>query len=157
MSKDSRLGADPLSWVDPQATTEVRKDPASEGAKSGSAKPEAAPMPAPENPAQTETHADRLFSPARSNEEISMDKQKVKIKQILETPAVVKHLQDLAQSLESGVIRAEGGTDSLVLSVPASMEFEMKASRKKDKAKCSLEISWEDDGSVPGGFKVENE
>lgn len=86
-----------------------------------------------------------------------MGKQKVKIKQTLETAEVVKHLKDLAQSLESGVIRAEGDENTVILRVPGTMDFELKATRKDEKAKCSLELAWEDDGTLPGGFKISGE
>lgn len=86
-----------------------------------------------------------------------MSKGKVKIEQTLETKQVVKHLSDLARSLDAGVIRAEGTEDSVVLHVPEVVEFEMKVSRKKEKAKCTLELSWKDDGTRDEVFKIKDE
>lgn len=83
-----------------------------------------------------------------------MSKSKVKIEQVIETAQVVKHLSDLAKSLESGVIRAEDAEHSVVLRVPEMMQFEMKVSRKKDKGKCALELTWTDDGTRDEVFKV---
>ena len=67
---------------------------------------------------------------------------------------VVAHLEDLASSLSAGVIRAESGDDSVVLFASDSIKFEMKLSRKKGKAKCEIEMEWEDDGSKAEEFKI---
>lgn len=136
MSSDKRLGTNPLSWVDPNATVKPNDIPVSDATIS-SGTPSLAP------------HAMRggLFVSADSiNPEDLMEKGKVKIKETLEAAQVAEHLKDLAQSLESGIIRAKNGEHSIVLGVSESISFEMKLSGKKDKAKCSIEMEWKDNG-----------
>ena len=140
MSDEKRLGANPLDWVATESSAEAVDSPFSR------AKGPAAAPPAPQ---------ETLFSaPETIREEDLMGKDKIKIKQTLDTAQVVAHLEDLAQSLTSGVIRAENGGDAVVLVAAETMKFEMKLSRKKDKAKCSIEMEWEDDGSGAAGFKI---
>ncbi|XXJ18606.1 amphi-Trp domain-containing protein [Desulfovibrio caledoniensis] len=83
-----------------------------------------------------------------------MGKGKIKIEQTMDTAQVVAYLKDLADSLESGVIRAENENDSLVLGVPDTMQVELKLARKKDKAKCAIELEWHDDGTQADSLKI---
>jgi amphi-Trp domain-containing protein len=138
MSDEKRLGANPLDWVAPERPADAADSPFTR-----------AERPAPRAPQGT------LFSaPDTIQEEDLMGKDKIKIKQTLDTAQVVAHLEDLAQSLSAGVVRAENGGDSVVLVAAETMKFEMKLSRKKDKAKCAIEMEWEDDGSGAADFKI---
>lgn len=83
-----------------------------------------------------------------------MSKGKVKIKETMDTAQAAAHLEDLANSLLSGVIRAENGEESVVLCTGESMRFEMKLSKKKGRAKCSIEMEWEEDDSKAEGFRI---
>jgi amphi-Trp domain-containing protein len=152
---DERLGTNPLDWVTPDAapaaarrTTEPRpSDQTTQPAPACAAK-------------DTETTAPRtpLFKAAGSNEEMTMGKGKIKIEQTMGTSHVAAYLKDLADSLESGVIRAENENDTLVLRVPDTMQVELKLARKKDKAKCEIELQWHDDGSTPAeSLKISGE
>lgn len=134
---DERLGTNPLDWV---------------------ATPSAAASPTPPACAAQAATRRPLFQPAGiGNEEKTMDKGKLKIKQTLDIPQVVAYLKDLADSIESGVIRAEGEDGTLVLGVPETMQVEVKLARKKDKAKCEIELEWLDDGSRPAPLKISGE
>jgi len=144
MSDDKRLGTNPLEWVDPNNGNAPQPG-------------HTAPAAAPGATAQTALLSG-FFRPAGTiTKEEQMGKGKIKIKQTMETAQVVAYLKDLTQSLESGVIRAENEDDSLVLSVPDSMEVELKLARKKDKAKCAIELEWYDDGSKAEGLVIKNE
>lgn len=148
MSDEKRLGVNPLSWVDPTTETNTPIRTGSVAATEETTTPEETETP----PQACKT---RLFhSPTTIHEEELMGKAKVKIKQTMETAQAVSHLEDLADSLSSGVIRAENGEDSVVLCTGESLKFEMKLSRKKGKAKCSIEMEWEDDGSAAPEFKI---
>jgi len=148
---DERLGTNPLDWVAPDAAREAIPAPGSPSGKT--------PQPAPPAcAAKTRPAQDKLFRPAGSGmEENTMGKGKIKIKQTMETPQVIAYLKDLADSLESGIIRAENEDDTLVLGVPDSMQVELKLARKKDKAKCEIELEWLDDGSQAESLKISGE
>ncbi len=149
MSKDKRLGANPLDWVAQEPPTDQND----------------ASFPKKQTTAGTLVDLDRTKSPYQSQgaifsipdtilKEDMMSKGKVKTKQTMETSQAVAHLEDLANSLSAGVIQAENGDDSVVLCVADTIKFEMKISRKKNKAKCSIEMEWFDDGSKAEGFKI---
>ncbi|WP_419787152.1 amphi-Trp domain-containing protein [Pseudodesulfovibrio sp.] len=148
MSADKRLGANPLEWV-------VR-DPADGAGNAPLPDQQAAEAATPpisrESPAPTAESA--IFLSDTVSEEDLMSNGKVKIKQNLETTQAAAHLEDLAKSLASGVIRAQNGEESIVLFAADTVKFEMKLSRKKDKAKCSIELEWTDDGSKAEGFSI---
>lgn len=140
---DKRLGSNPLSWVDPKpASPETTQTPGAE-------------------PKATASHASShvpcggIFTTTDPfTKEDRMSKSKIKIKKTMKTDEAITHLEDLAASMKSGTIRAEDGSESVVLTTGESVQFEMKISRKKDKAKCSLEIEWTDDGSKADDFKI---
>ncbi|EGB16124.1 hypothetical protein DND132_2921 [Pseudodesulfovibrio mercurii] len=141
---DERLGTNPLEWVTPAATPEA-SGPAPETTQ-----------PAPR--ADTAGPRTGLFRPAATdNEETTMGKGKIKIEQTMDTAQVVAYLKDLADSIESGVIRAENEGGTLVLGVPETMQVELKLARKKDKAKCEIELEWLDDGSQAESLKISGE
>jgi amphi-Trp domain-containing protein len=141
MSKDTRLGVDPLNWMAPgtpsaQHVAAARND----------TPPAAAPR---------RTGGGGLFLPADTpHKENPMSKDKFKIKQTLDTAQVAAHLEDLADSIKAGIVRVDDGNESMVLRVGETMHFEMKISRKKDKAKCSIELEWADDGSKLESFTI---
>ncbi|MDD3312140.1 amphi-Trp domain-containing protein [Pseudodesulfovibrio sp.] len=166
MSDDKRLGANPLEWV--------ARDPAEPGPDgvpaeipfpAAPAAPEAARPAQDDNPApgdaesapavgEAECPAFAITIPDTISEEDRMSNGKVKIKQTMDTEQAAAYLEDLAKSLTSGVVRVQSGDDNVVLFAADTMKFEMKLSRKKDKAKCSIEMEWEDDGSNAAGFSI---
>jgi len=143
MSSDKRLGANPLSWVDPNAVAKPVEIPITDTTG-------LTPIPVVANGG--------FFLPPDSgpaNKEKIMEKAKVKIKETMGIEQVVTHLKDLTHSLESGLIRARDGEQTVSLGVAEEVFFEMKLSRKKDKAKCSIEIFWDDDGQkTKGSFTI---
>jgi amphi-Trp domain-containing protein len=73
-----------------------------------------------------------------------MEKDKIELKTIMETAEVADYLTALAKGFRAGRIVVEKDGEHLVLS-PAAMskaEVEIEARIKKDKAKFSLELSW---------------
>lgn len=187
MSDDRRLGANPLSWVSQEPPDGSRlpgksappadstaSEPEERSSSVGSARPEAEMAAAGEGPAadmgraemtppeEALRGADRpgIFLcavPETISREELMRKGKIKIKETLDTAQAAAHLEDLAESLVSGVVRAENGEDSVVLCAPESLKFEMKLSRKKGRAKCSIEMEWDDDGSGLDGFRISSD
>lgn len=146
MSNDKRLGVNPLEWVDPNSKPTPGTAPA----------PGKGDAPAPSGAAAS--LGGGIFLPAETmTKEDIVNKGKIKIKQTMDTSEALAHMQDLIQSLESGIIRAEDGDNKLVLGVADTMQFEMKLSRKKDKAKCSIEMEWCEDETKIDGFKIKNE
>lgn len=140
MSNDKRMGVNPLSWVDPNATSKPQEPVVATAANA---------------PTAPNAFMGNIFKPADTlTEEDLMAKGKIKIKKTMETAEAVTHLEDLAKSLASGVIRAESNGETIVLSAAETVKFEMKLSRKKDKAKCSIEMEWDDDGNKAEGFKI---
>lgn len=141
MSKDTRLGIDPLNWMAPGTP------PAQHVCVAKVCTPPAAAPP--------RTGGRGLFQPADTpHKENPMSKDKFKIKQTLDTAQVAAHLEDLADSIKAGIVRVDDGNDNMVLHVGEAMHFEMKVSRKKDKAKCSIELEWTDDGSRLDSFTI---
>jgi amphi-Trp domain-containing protein len=152
---DERLGTNPLDWVTPDAApAQARRTPEAQSADEAA---QPAPPACAIKSAETTTPRAPLFRAAGSNEEMTMGKGKIKIEQTMDTSQVVAYLKDLADSLESGVIRAENENDSLVLGVPDTMQVELKLARKKDKAKCEIELAWHDDGSQAESLKISGE
>jgi len=151
MSEDKRLGANPLEWV--------ARDQA-DGQVEAAFPAEPAPQPAPADtrPAAAgsagEPNDIAITFPETISEEDRMSNGKVKIKQTLDTAHAAAYLEDLAKSLVSGVVRVQSGDDNVVLFAAETVKFEMKLSRKKDKAKCSIEMEWADDGSNADGFRI---
>lgn len=85
-----------------------------------------------------------------------MSKKTIKIKQELQVSEVVTYLGELAQALESGSVKAESGTDSIVLNVPESVSFGIKMSRKENKSKLSIKLKWMDDVTVESDETPDN-
>ena len=74
-----------------------------------------------------------------------MEKDKIELKTSMETAEVADYLTALASGFRAGRIVIEKDGEHLVLS-PAEMsraEVEIEARIKKDKAKFSLELSWQ--------------
>jgi amphi-Trp domain-containing protein len=148
---DERLGTNPLDWVTPDAA------PAPAATRPSGETTQPAPADAAKDAGKAAPRSP-LFQAAGSDiEENTMGKGKIKIKQTMDTIQVVAYLKDLADSLESGVIRAENEEGTLVLGVPDTMQVELKLARKKDKAKCEIELEWLDDGSQAESLKISGE
>lgn len=74
-----------------------------------------------------------------------MEKEKIELKTVMETAEVADYLTALAKGFRAGRIVVEKDGEHLVLN-PAAMskaEVEIEARIKKDKAKFSLELSWQ--------------
>lgn len=74
-----------------------------------------------------------------------MEKEKIELKTVMETTEVADYLTALAKGFRAGRIVVEKDGEHLVLN-PAAMskaEVEIEARIKKDKAKFSLELSWQ--------------
>jgi amphi-Trp domain-containing protein len=151
---DERLGTNPLDWVTPDAAPAAA--PRTPEPRPSDQTTQPAPACAAKN-AEPAAPRTPLFQAAKSNEEMTMGKGKIKIEQTMDTAQVVAYLKDLADSLESGVIRAENEDDTLVLGVPDTMQVELKLARKKDKAKCEIELEWHDDGTQADSLKISGE
>ncbi len=140
------MGVNPLAWVNPE------KQPQQENMTAVGS-----PTVMGKTPSNEQDMCEAIFKTAGvENQEESMSNGKVKIRQTMNTTEAVSHLKDLAQSLESGIIRAEHAEKTVVMGVADSMEFELKLSRKKGKAKCSIEMEWLDDGSHAEGLKIKD-
>jgi len=72
-----------------------------------------------------------------------MSKDKLKIDSVMPLDQVISKLEELASSLKNGSMTIQLGQESMQLRPSGVVDFEMKVSRKKDKEKVSLEISWE--------------
>lgn len=130
MSSDKRLGADPLAWI---------------GADNGPGNTPASPAPEPSAPeASARDHERFIFSGPSPGQEADMSSKstKVKLEQTMDTAQAITHLEDLLNSLKSGLVQAETPKERLSIPVPGTVDLELKISRKKDKAKCEFELSW---------------
>ncbi len=145
MSEDKRLGANPLAWVAQTPPAEMEGSPFT--------KDQAPPVSEAEETSHEQRETIFSTSVTMSKEDL-MSKGKIKIKKTLDTAQAAAYLEDLAQSLSAGVVRVEDGEETLVLSTAETLKFEMKLSHKKDKAKCSIEMEWVDDGSGAERFKI---
>lgn len=56
---------------------------------------------------------------------------------------VATALEELAVSLKNRTITIQAGQETMQLTPPLVLEFEMKISQGKDKGKISVELSWE--------------
>lgn len=148
MSDEKRLGANPLDWVSQAPPADMDDSPFTKA-------PATAASLAAERAAASREPQETVFStPDTLSEEDLMSKGKIKIKKTMDTVQAVAYLEDLANSLSAGMIRVEDGEETLVLNTAETLKFEMKLSRKKDKAKCSIEMEWVDDGSGAEGFRI---
>ncbi len=74
-----------------------------------------------------------------------MSKDKLKLDSIMPLDQVISKMEELVASLKQGVLNIQLGQETLRLTPPRVVDFEMKVSKKKDKEKVSMEISWEAD------------
>ena len=162
MSRDSRLGVDPLGWVDANAADEVDAATTPTEAEGGAAEDPAGPVVSAEAVPREETpvrvalggepdrepdreKSDAVFRPAgAAGAAAPHGKGKVKIREKADARALAQHLRELADALEGGGVALEHHGDTVVLDAPENAEIECRASRKKGKAKCSIKISWEE-------------
>ncbi|GFK94101.1 hypothetical protein NNJEOMEG_01940 [Fundidesulfovibrio magnetotacticus] len=70
------------------------------------------------------------------------DKDKVKLEGVLETREVVAYLEDVLAGFRAGSVCMTVGEECLTLRPRGMMELSLKASRKKETEKFSLEIAW---------------
>ncbi len=130
MSRDTRLGSDPLSWIGTDKATQ-------EDTATAAHQPDVEPEPA------VAGHQQIIFAGPAQGQEADMSKSsKVKLEQTMEAAQAVAHLENLLASIKSGHIQAETPKERLSIPVPAMVDMELKISRKKDKAKCSFSMSW---------------
>lgn len=157
MSDDKRLGADPLGWIGNAAGAgrpEVAATEVDGPVDSGNAAPAETESCAPvANPGLVYERI--LFPGPGPDSEVDMGKsRKVKLEQDMEAAEAVAHLEDFVESMKSGQISAESAGETLSIPVPGSVSFEMKLSRKKDKAKCSFELEWHIDPEEEKAVKI---
>ncbi len=79
-----------------------------------------------------------------------MSKDKLKLDSIMPLDQVVARLEELVASMKSGSVVFQLGQESLSLIPPKVVDFEMKISRKKDKEKIFIEISWDAEAGTQG-------
>ncbi len=84
-----------------------------------------------------------------------MSKDKLKLDSIMPLDQVVGKLEELVASLKNGTVSFQLGQESLSLTPPSVVDFEMKVSKKKDREKVSIEISW-DAEAVAKALKISN-
>jgi len=71
------------------------------------------------------------------------DKQEVSVKtDRVELVKVIAYLEALTAGLKAGSIFLKHGSESMALYPKAPINFEVSASKKRNKEKCVLEISW---------------
>lgn len=80
-----------------------------------------------------------------------MSKEKVEIEQVLDLPTAISHLEDVLSGLKKGSLTLTQGLDTVTLNVPGVVELEMTASRKKEKQKICIELSWKNDRDADAG------
>ncbi|WP_029897159.1 amphi-Trp domain-containing protein [Desulfohalovibrio reitneri] len=73
------------------------------------------------------------------------DKQKLEIESVMGLPQAIAYLEDLLASLKGGRLRVSSGGESVTLTPGQVVDFELTLSRKKDKEKFEVEMSWKRD------------
>lgn len=79
------------------------------------------------------------------------DKEKIKIEGVMQLTEVIANLEKLVDDMKLGLVTLAAGDESLELRPSVLVNVDMKAARKKDKEKFSLEISWKKHKEL-GGF-----
>lgn len=72
-----------------------------------------------------------------------MGKDKLKMDSMMPLEQAAATLEELACSLKNGTISVQLGQETMQLCPAGVVQFEMKVSRKKEKQKISLEVSWD--------------
>jgi len=70
------------------------------------------------------------------------DKEKIKVEGVMQITEVIANLERLVSDMKTGLVSLSAGDESLELHPSVLVNVDMKASRKKDKEKFCLEISW---------------
>jgi amphi-Trp domain-containing protein len=83
-----------------------------------------------------------------------MSKQEIEIKTALGREEASRYLQELAQCLAGGKIVVQRGGEYVELRPQHGLELEIEATRKKDKEKISLELSWRVDAALEQGCEL---
>lgn len=71
-----------------------------------------------------------------------MSKEKIEIEKVLDLPTAIAHLENVLSGLRKGSLTLTQGLDSVTLNTPSVLAFELSASRRKEKQKLSIELSW---------------
>jgi amphi-Trp domain-containing protein len=81
---------------------------------------------------------------------VEKDKEKIKIEGVMQLTEVIANLEKLVNDMKSGLVTLAAGDESLELRPSVLVSVDMKAARKKDKEKFSLEISWKKHKEIDG-------
>lgn len=73
-----------------------------------------------------------------------MNKEKIKSKGIIERDRAIGYLRELLRNVEKGNVAVEVQDQSLALSLPEYVKFQVEAERKNGKGELSFEISWKE-------------
>lgn len=84
----------------------------------------------------------------------AMKDKKMKVEGVMELSQAITYLENVLDSLKQGQLVLEAGQESLVLSPPSIVDFEMEVARKKDKEKFQVEISWKTGSKAKGTVEV---
>ncbi|MCB2183016.1 MAG: amphi-Trp domain-containing protein [Desulfobulbaceae bacterium] len=91
-------------------------------------------------------------------------KNKVACKKKVETAELIYFLENILEGMKSRNVLVKCGKESVQMSVPNEVKFEIGAKQKKEKNKISIEISWELDAAkddetlkIGSGESKENE
>lgn len=70
------------------------------------------------------------------------DSAKIKFKNDMQRDEAIVYFEALVDGLRKGSLQLQQGNEKLVLEPNGEMKVEIKASRKEDKQKFSMELSW---------------
>ncbi|MFH0823924.1 MAG: amphi-Trp domain-containing protein [Pseudomonadota bacterium] len=80
-----------------------------------------------------------------------MSKQEVVVKKTLEMDKAIQYLQDIVDSLKAGRICVEHQGQSVFLTPAQVVEVEFEATKKKNKERIELEITWHSSEKISTG------
>lgn len=78
------------------------------------------------------------------------DKEKIKVEGVMQLSEVIANLEKLVADMKTGFVTLTAGEESLELRPSVLVNVDIKAARKKDKEKFSLEISWKKHKEIDG-------
>lgn len=82
------------------------------------------------------------------------DKEKIRVEGVMQITEVIANLERLVADMKTGLVSLSAGDESLELRPSVLVNVDMKASRKKDKEKFSLEISWKKIKQIDGFAEI---
>jgi amphi-Trp domain-containing protein len=85
---------------------------------------------------------------------VEKDKEKIKVEGVMQITEVIANLERLVADMKTGLVTLSAGEESLELRPSVLVNVDMKASRKKDKEKFSLEISWKKLKEIDGFAEI---